>query len=662
MLKKLILGVLITMSNAHQYTNKLINEESPYLLQHAHNPINWYPWSDEAFEKARREDKLIFLSIGYSTCHWCHVMEKESFENLQLAKYMNKHFVCIKVDREEYPHIDRYYQDVYMLMNKRGGGWPLSIFMTPDKKPFFSATYLPLENRYGRVGMLGITQYLYELYTDQKEKVIKSADSIQKALKSASEKESNLKSINLKSDELSEHFIQSVSQNYDSEYQGIGQEPKFPHAATMETLLNIYRLTDNKKAFEMAENTLEAMAKGGIYDQIEGGFYRYSTDREWMIPHFEKMLYTNAELVELYAEAYKITKNELFQDVVIQTIENINNRFKQRELYYSASDADSDGVEGKYFLFSYDESLNSLVKGGFLKDEAKKILEYLGITPEGNFEGESNPYIKGDTKPKGLDKAKKILFDLRSKKSYPFIDTKIQTSWNALFIKSLLKASFIDQKYLKQALSSLQNLYDKLYINEELYHQVILGKKPKVKGYLEDYSFLISALLEAYDITLDENYLRKAAALNTKAISKFYKNAQWYMSDDSFLSKASAYDASYQSALSVMLENQFILANILENHDMFNFAKNELLKFSTELKSNPFSYATLTRIYLGYSYGYVLLKGRKEQLLENEKVIKSLKYPFVLKKSISESRFMACKIDRCFAIDENIEKVLSKIE
>jgi len=662
MLKKLILGVVITMSNAHQYTNKLINEESPYLLQHAHNPINWYPWSREAFEKAKSENKPIFLSIGYSTCHWCHVMERESFENLKLAEYMNEHFVCIKVDREEYPHIDRYYQEVYALLNKRSGGWPLNVFMTPDKKPFYCATYLPLKNRYGRVGMLGITQYLYQLYKNQREKVNQSADSIMGYLKRASRKSADNKRLNLKSDELYEHFLRTVLQNYDKKYHGIGEEPKFPYATIMGTLLDIYLIKGDKKALKIAKDTLEAMAKGGIYDQIEGGFYRYSTDREWMIPHFEKMLYTNAELVDVYTKAYKITKNELFKEVAVSTIENIDDRFEKDGLYFSASDADSDGEEGKYFLFDYFDSLKALKDGGFSQSEAKEALKYLGITKNGNFESKTNPYILGDSKPKKMDKARKVLLRLRKRNDYPFIDMKIQTSWNALFIKALLHSWVLDRKYLKRALVSLQRLLDELYIDGELYHQKVFGKKPSVKGYLEDYSFLISALLEAYDLTLNKYYLDIASALNTKAVLKFYKSSHWYMSDDSFICEAVAYDSSYASSLSVMFENQFILANIFENHDMYDFAKEQLSKFADDLKEDPFSYASLTRVYLGYLHGYVLVKGKKESLLKNMKLIESLKYPFVLKKPISKSGFAACKIDRCFAIDENIENVLSKIE
>ncbi len=662
MIKKLILGAIITMSSANRYTNELINEESPYLLMHAHNPVNWHPWKEKVFEKAKRENKLIFLSIGYSTCHWCHVMERESFENEKLAKFLNEHFICIKVDREEYPHIDKYYQDIYMLMNKRGGGWPLSIFMTPDKKPIFSATYLPLENRYGRVGMIGITEYLYELYRDQKKKVLKSADSLQAAINESLKKSSSSKQMDLKPNELSNLFIETVLQNFDNEYFGIGVKLKFPHAGTLNTLLTIYELTLDKKALYLANSSLEAMAKGGIYDQIEGGFYRYATDRKWMIPHFEKMLYTNAELIAVYTQAYKITKNELFKEVVVDSIENIKKRFGKNGVYYSASDADSDDEEGKYFLFDYHSSKNALKEGGFSDKETKEVLNFFGITKKGNFEGKTNPYIGAALKPKKLKKAKEILLTLRSKNGYPFIDKKIQTSWNALFIKALLKASLVDKRYLKEGLLSLKTLLDKLYIDAQLYHQTILEKKPKIKGYLEDYSFLISALIDAYDLTLDTNYLKKAADLNTKAILKFYQNSNWYMSDDSFKTKADIYDSSYQSALSVMIENEFKLANIYENHDAYDFAKERLLEFSNELVKNPLSFSTLTRVYLGYLHGWTLLKGKKSELISNLEKIESLKYPFILKKEIGEDRFIACKIDRCFAIDENIEKVLSKIE
>jgi len=268
MLKLLFITVMI-MANLDANSNKLINEDSPYLQQHAHNPVHWYPWGDEAFKKAKKEKKPIFLSIGYSTCHWCHVMERESFENKEVADLLNKYYISIKVDREEHPNIDRYFQDVYMVMNKRGGGWPLTIIMTPDQEPFFSATYIPSDDRYGSSGLKSILKMMADIYKNRPQDVKKSADSIMNAIKSLKGKKSVGSDLDIK---IAKDFVKGVESVYDPVYKGIGQAPKFPHATTIDTLLDIYRITANKKAYKMAIDMLEAMSKGGIYDQIEGGF------------------------------------------------------------------------------------------------------------------------------------------------------------------------------------------------------------------------------------------------------------------------------------------------------------------------------------------------------------------------------------------------------
>jgi uncharacterized protein YyaL (SSP411 family) len=663
MLKKLCIGVILTMAQAHnKYTNHLINEDSPYLQQHAHNPIEWYPWGDAAFSKAKKENKLIFLSIGYSTCHWCHVMERESFENEQIAKYMNAHYVNIKVDREELPHIDSYYQDVYMLLNKRSGGWPLTIIMTPDKKPFYAATYLPPDNRYGRPGLLGMAQYLYETFRDKKENVYKSADSVEEAMQSISRKKKVLKIENIEGKEIAKQFVSGVREQYDFKYKGIGTAPKFPHATTLGTLLTIYRLTKDKDALLMADEALEAMAKGGIYDQIEGGFYRYSVDEAWIVPHFEKMLYTNAELIDVYTDAYMLTHNLLYKEVIDKSVTNMRERFQKEGCYFSASDADSDGEEGKYFVFTYNETLSYLQKEGFSARDAKAILTYLGITPSGNFEGRSNPHITQDQKPEKLKEALDLLKKYRQRQNYPFIDYKIQTSWNALYLEALLKASNVEPHYRQSALDSLEQLLSKLYIKGILYHQVVLSKKPKIKGYLEDYAFLISALITAEQMTLDTKYLSLAEELMQKAISKFYKEGEWYMSEDQIGSADNSYDTSYRSAASVMLENIFRIANLTENHELFAFAKEALLKASAEMYRSVQNFPTLAKVYLGYSYGWTLLKGDKEALLLHKTEIAKKGYPFLLIKASEEKQFLACKIDRCFAIDQKLEHVLEKIE
>ncbi|NQY93933.1 MAG: thioredoxin domain-containing protein, partial [Campylobacteraceae bacterium] len=360
------------MMNAQEkFTNELIYEDSPYLQQHAHNPVDWYAWGDKAFKKAKEEKKLIFLSIGYSTCHWCHVMEKESFENEEVAKVLNKHFISIKVDREEMPHVDKYYQDVYNLLNNRAGGWPLNIILTPERKAFYAATYIPNISKYGRMGIIDLLNKLADVYKYDSLKVVSTSLQIESALKeykSAYKGEKRTLSL-----ALVDKFVEEVEKSFDTENPGIGTAPKFPHAATIETLLDIYVTFENDKALEMATSMLKSMGNGGIYDQIEGGFYRYSVDEEWMIPHFEKMLYTNAELLGVYAKAYRITKDEFFKKIVDELISFTKIRFEDNNLLYSASDADSqvgsEKEEGAYFVFDYTLTSDFLKENGYKNKE-----------------------------------------------------------------------------------------------------------------------------------------------------------------------------------------------------------------------------------------------------------------------------------------------------
>ena len=654
-----LLGVLLMVP---ALANQLIHEDSPYLQQHAHNPVAWYPWGEEAFLKAKKEDKLIFLSIGYSTCHWCHVMEHESFENKSVAEILNKDFVSIKVDREEYPHIDRHYQDIYALMNKRGGGWPLTIVMTPTKRVFFSATYMPAEDQYGRAGLKGMLKLLNDAYHDRRAEVEKSATSIEKAMKAHQDKP--LQKREIKEKKIASLFVREVKQSFDYTNKGIGNAPKFPHATTLGTLLDLYSVTGDKDAKNLALESLLAMSKGGIYDQIEGGFYRYSTDARWMIPHFEKMLYTNGELLSVYAKAYALTHNQRFKEVVEESIENIHTYFYTQGLYYSASDADSDGKEGKYFVFDYHDSLKELEKGGFSKEDAKSILTYFSIYEEGNFEDEqTNPYLSGLKRPSFLEKGRALLVKNRAKKHYPFIDTKIQTSWNALYIRGLFKAGkWVDKRHQKEALYSLDQLLKHLYINKVLYHQVILGKKAKIKGYLEDYSFLIAALLEGYQASFEEKYLTLARVLLDEAMEKFYHQDQWYMSDDAFRSKAALYDASYASAKAIMIENIFAISLLQEDLRLDGLAKKMLSQTVRELAVNPSQYPTAMLLSLQSLKGGIVLKSTIKNLENSREEIAQIRYPFIFLKPGNHEEFLACKIDQCFASDVKLKNVIQKID
>ncbi len=658
MFQILFLGLLIMIP---AQANKLLHEDSPYLQQHAHNPVNWYPWGEEAFTRAQKEDKLIFLSIGYSTCHWCHVMERESFENDSVAAILNKDFISIKVDREEYPHIDRHYQDIYALMNRRGGGWPLTIVMTPDKRVFFSATYMPADDNFGRAGLKGMLKLLHNAYHDKKEEVLKSAMSIEAAMARMGSAKAGEK-ITL-DNAIATRFVRDVEANFDNKNKGIGDAPKFPHATTLDTLLDIYRISDDKKALQMAVESLDAMSRGGIYDQVEGGFYRYSTDATWMIPHFEKMLYTNAELLSAYANAYALTKEARFKTVIKETIQNIDERFYKEGMYYSASDADSDGEEGKYFVFDYHDSLKDLEKGGLSVEDAKAILTYFSIYKGGNFEHkQTNPYLSGLEAPKKLAEGVAILRANRAKKNYPFIDHKVQTSWNALYIVGLFRAGkWVDKAYNKEALDSLDALVKNLYKDGVLYHQVIVGKTPKVKGYLEDYAFLIDALIAGYQVDFKEYYLTLAQQLMEKAIKRFYKNDTWYMSDDAFEAKAAFYDASYVSAKAIMIEDLFKIALLSDNQKLHAFAKESLQKEFSSVESVLAQYPYGLKVILENIHAWVVLKSTKSNLHSSSTEIDAIKYPYLLQKPSLDENFLACKMDVCFAIDKKLKNVILKI-
>lgn len=580
-------------------SNALIHEDSPYLRQHAHNPVNWMAWNAASFEKAKNENKLIFLSIGYSTCHWCHVMERETFEDEVSASLLNADYVSIKVDREEMPDVDKYYQDIHYLLTKRSGGWPLSMIMTPDQKVIFAATYLPPLSANGRMGFRDLVTFIKDKFHNEFEEIQKSAKSIEDAIKhfehSFEQKEHIDKSV-------IDVFVANVKASFDDIHKGIGDAPKFPHASTFNTLIDIYKQTGSLEALYMSEDAIEAMASGGIFDQIEGGFYRYSVDAAWVIPHFEKMLYTNAELIEVCAKLYGISPKPLFKETFERCIEAMDERFLKEGLYLSASDADSEGDEGKYFVFKYQEAKERLLKNGFDDHEAEEVLAYFSITKAGNFEeGLSNPCINIESeKPPKIEEAFKLLKELRQGVAYPFIDTKVLTSWNALMVTSLFEAGKIEKRYTTKAQNVLDKLCARLHVKSVLYHQLVLGGTLKVEALLEDYAFLIEALIIASNETDEKKYLELAVLLSDEAMAKFYKNGIWYLSDKAFKAKAPLEDSSYKSAMAVMIKNIFELSKL--NHDNALHVKATMMleNVAGSLKKYPHAYPEAIKSVLFY--------------------------------------------------------------
>jgi len=643
-------------------SNALKSQESPYLQQHAHNPVDWMPWSKAAFAKAKREHKMIFLSIGYSTCHWCHVMEHESFENRKFAAFLNKYFVPIKVDREEMPQIDSYYQKVYQVMNGRGGGWPLTIIMTQQKQPFFAGTYIPLEPRYGAAGLWDILKQIVALKKSNPKKIEEVAKSVQRALNEIESAQFALPKV-AKSN-LARAFVESVAKRFDFKNGGIGRAPKFPQASTINTLLDIYSLEGNKKALQMAQLMLVHMANGGIYDQIEGGFYRYSTDAGWTIPHFEKMLYTNAELIKAYAKAYKITHKARYKEVIDETIAFLKRYYKHNGLYYGASDADSlnskgEKEEGYYYLYNYNSVLNALKRAKVKNPE--ELLAYLGISWEGNFHnGLSNPTRKSHAhiNQQELAKAKVVLQKIRVEKKYPFIDKKMLVAWNALLADGLYEAG-----YGADAKEIVDSIEKRLYRDGKLYHQILPGKGAKVAAVMEDYAYTIAALLDVYEYTQKEHYFKFVKTLYAEAKNKFYQKGTWYNSEGKFRSKADISDGAYRGALAVMGDNLLRLGILSSNLTYTEEAQKLYIKVKNEIASYLPGNASAVDFALALKSGYIIIKAPQNRLKQIKKSItKQIIYPFIVYKINPEKMLLACKSDRCFAYAKSIDTLLTKLQ
>ncbi len=571
--------------------NKLKNEPSLYLQQHASNPVNWYPWGEEALELAREHNLPIFLSIGYSSCHWCHVMEHESFENEEIAKVLNTNFISIKVDKEERTDIDKYFQEVYTLMNGRSGGWPTSIFLTPELKPFYSATYIPPVPKHGMMAFDELLATISKKYKAEPDLLNEKGDEILNALRPKMKIEATKLDI-----DIINRFVSQAISLYDDKNGGFGKTPKFPQVSTHLTLLELYKITNDKKILDMVTFSLNAMARGGIYDRVDGGFCRYSTDERWLVPHFEKMTYDNALLSELYLKAYDVTKNEIYKDIATLTIDFMIDKMSHDGLFYAASDADNNGIEGEYFVYSFNEAIEAMVVSGLSEKEVFLVADELDISLLGNFEGKSIVNVK-DTNKKisNYDIAITALQDIRSKREYPQIDTKVITSWNSMMIKTLFVASDVDDKYLEIAKNSLSQLIAKIFIDNTLYHTAIGDGKPTVKAFLEDYAYFADMLLWAYDKTKNRNYLEFAGDICNEAILKFYKNRHWSYTNGIFASKAEIYDSSYPSSLAMVLSSLDRLT-MLGLNDYSRIVADTLEVHSHSLMRQPISSPMLTSV------------------------------------------------------------------
>ena len=648
-----LLLVFIILLNANSSKNELILETSPYLQQHSSNPINWYPWSDRAFELAKKEKKAVFLSIGYSTCHWCHVMARESFENEDIARLFNKYFISIKVDREEMPHLDSYYQELHVKLKKRVGGWPLSAFLTHDKKPFYVATYIPPAKEHFHEGLDTLLPRIYKEYTTNYMSVLKQAEDIESIMKKPTQIIKNNKA-----DISAKTLSESIKKSYDDIYSGFGRGKKFPEASKLELMMDLAIINRDKELEKKSLEMLDTMVLRGIYDHVEGGFFRYAVDAAWEIPHFEKMLYNQAELIPLYVRAYLLTDKKLYKDVVAETIDMLDKRFVKKSLYYSSSDADTNHKEGEYFIFSTENIEKALLKNRHV-EELKEALEF---TILGNFEGKVHLNFYTQDRPEGFNKFKIELAKFRKIKEYPFIDRKINTAWNAMMIQALYSASLIDEKYAKKADKHLEALKNFMFNRGELYHQSLIGLQPTQLALLEDYSFLISALIEGYEVDFSDDKLAFAEYLINKAMRKFYKNKIWYLSDDKLRIKAGMNDKYYTSAVANMAQNLIKLASLKASFKYEKIAISTLESLNSKIEKSQSNTPSSAIAFLMQSIDVVTLKNNKETLKRDALKIKDIKHPYVLTKKDKTDKYLACTMRSCFAIEDNFESLKSSVE
>ena len=562
-------------------TNRLITEKSPYLLQHAHNPVDWFPWSDEAFAKAKQENKPVFLSIGYSTCHWCHVMERESFENEEVAALLNDTFVNIKVDREERPDIDAVYMKVCQLMTQ-SGGWPLTIMMTPDKKPFFAATYIPRKNQYGRTGMLEIIPRIKTLWQQKRADVLSAASEITKVLRQPLAAKGNALS-----EETLHRAFRSLSMSFDPAFGGFGQAPKFPSPHNFFFLLRYWKRTGEAKALQMVEHTLQNMRRGGIYDHIGFGFHRYSTDARWIVPHFEKMLYDQALMALAYTELYQATGKGEYENSAREIFTYVlRDLTDEQGAFYCAEDADSEGVEGKFYLWTEEEIrsiLTSKETDLFLSlywHRSDNDVPGMHEIPAGHF----IPHLQTVTTKENsihesissIEQIRKKLFAYREKRVHPHKDDKILTDWNGLMIAALARGAqvFDEPDYAKAACRAMDFIFQFMQTSDDrLLHRHRKGESA-ITANIDDYSFIIWALLELYEATFQTRYLQRALDYQNLLFSHFLdeKNGGFFFTStdaEEILTRPKEfYDGAVPSGNSVAFINALRLSKMTGNADM----------------------------------------------------------------------------------------------
>jgi len=588
-------------------TNRLINETSPYLLQHAYNPVDWYTWGPEALEKSKIEDKPIFLSIGYSACHWCHVMAHECFEDEEIAKIMNENFVNIKVDREERPDLDDIYQRVCQMFTGTGG-WPLSVFLTPDQKPFFAGTYFPPDSRYGTPGFASLLRQLSDMYRNNRESVDKQVTMLMDALDQMTK--FTLPAARLEKTLLDEAAV-NLLQSGDTINGGFGPAPKFPNAANLSFLLRYYALSKINKFKEFVLLTLDRMAAGGIHDHVGGGFHRYSTDSRWFVPHFEKMLYDNALIPLVYIEAFQITGDKKYVEIASSTLDYVLREITNPDGgFYSAQDADSEGIEGKYYTWKKREIMEAL------RSDGEIFCMHYGVTEEGNFEGYNilHTSVPVETLAKKFSKSveeiERVLSEGREKllrkrenRVKPSRDEKILTSWNGLMISALAKGYRVtgNNVYLEAARKAVRFIETTIADGDKL-RRTFKDGKAKLDGYLEDYAFYANALLDLFEADSRAEYLRRVMAYADYMAKHFWDetSGDFFFTADNheklIVRTKSVYDLSIPSGNSMAALALLRLYHYTQNQDYFKKAERVLGTNATMAAENPFAFGQLLNV------------------------------------------------------------------
>ncbi|MBM3225234.1 MAG: thioredoxin domain-containing protein [Candidatus Tectomicrobia bacterium] len=594
------------MSNQH--SNRLIHETSPYLLQHAHNPVDWFPWCPEAFDKARRENKPVLLSIGYSACHWCHVMAHESFENERIAAVMNEHFVSIKVDREERPDLDHIYQNVVQMLSGQGG-WPLTMFLTPEQEPFYGGTYFPPEDRYGRPGFPRMLSAVAEAYHQRPDEVTKSIQQIRENLHKLSTFESSPGSLSL---DILTNAMRSLANNFDMVHGGFGTQPKFPNPSNLECFLRYWHFSGNENFLNMVKLALQKMAGGGIYDHLGGGFHRYSVDDRWRIPHFEKMLYDNAQLLPLYVNMYQITHDEQYAQVARETL-----AYLQREMlrpgggFYATQDADSEGEEGKFFAWTKAEV------DRLLGDASRLFCRYYDVTGTGNWEhGKNILHLTVsqeqlakmfnqslETTQASLEAAKATLFATREQRVKPFRDEKILTAWNGLMLSGIVQAYAVlgDAEALQAVRETIAFLQQHMWHDGRLL-SVYKDGQAKFNAYLDDYALLTGALLDAFEVTAETSYFLSAQQLAQTMLEEFWdREAGGFFftgeSHETLIERTkSAYDQAMPAGMSIATRNLLRLYHYTGNPEYLQKAEQVLHVLRRHMEQQPFGVGSLLTV------------------------------------------------------------------